>query len=151
LYVGYANGNFYGTSAINEFSIDATNLQLVPTIQQTVDLSAPPVGLLTDTHGKYLYIGYGPNALTGVKSAGADLYSIDSTSGNLSYVGPVGAGSSTGHCVALDAQGRFLFEGWGQNDGFLSTDLISPADGTTTPGSTIDLGASTLPRGLLAE
>jgi 6-phosphogluconolactonase (cycloisomerase 2 family) len=149
LFVGYRFGSLSGDGAVNVFTIDAAHLQLVQT--QSTDIPSSPIGLSTDPKSLRLYVGLGPNPTTGIQDAGTQVYSIDSSSGNLAFLGSAGGGNETGRAIALDSQGRFFFDGWGFSEGFLDYGLISPVDGTAQVSSTISLGANNFPTALLAE
>lgn len=149
LFVGYRFGNLSGDGAVNVFTIDAAHLQIVQT--QSVDIPSSPIGLSTDPKSQRLYVGLGPNPTSGVQDAGTQVYSIDSLTGNLAFVGSAGGGNETGRSIAVDSQGRFFFDGWGFSEGFLDYGLISPADGTSQVSSTISLGADNFPTALLGE
>ena len=149
LFVGYRFGNLSGDGAVNVFTIDAAHLQIVQT--QSIDIPSSPIGLSTDPKSLRLYVGLGPNPTTGVQDAGTQVYSIDSLTGNLAFLGSAGGGNETGRSIAIDSQGRFFFDGWGFTEGFLDYGLISPADGTSQVSSTISLGADNFPTALLAE
>jgi 6-phosphogluconolactonase (cycloisomerase 2 family) len=149
LFVGYRFGNLSGDGAVNVFAIDGAHLQLVQS--QSVDIPSSPIGLSTDPKGLRLYVGLGPNPTTGIQDAGTRVYSIDSLTGDLAFLGSAGGGNETGRSIAVDSQGRFFFDGWGFSEGFLDYGLISPADGTSQVSSTISLGANDFPAALLAE
>ena len=153
LYVGYRLGNFSGEGAINEYLIDAVNLQLVPLPgQPTADIPSSPIAMATDPKGLHLYVGLGQNASTGVQDAGTQVYSIDSVAGKLSLAGSAGNAQTNGKTMALDPKNRFFFDGWGSSLGVIDSALISPADGTATTGiSSITLAANVVPSAMLAE
>jgi 6-phosphogluconolactonase (cycloisomerase 2 family) len=149
LFVGYRSGNTSSNGAVQVFAIDPTNLRLIQA--QSIDIPSSPIGLSTDPKSLHLYVGLGPNPSTGMQNAGTQVYSIDSLTGDLALLGSAGGGNETGRAIAVDAQGRFFFDGWGFSDGFLDSGLISPADGTAQVSSTISLGASNFPNALLGE
>ncbi len=149
LFVGYRLGNLSGDGAVNVFTIDTAHLQLVQT--QSIDIPSSPIGLSTDPKSLRLYVGLGPNPTTGIQDAGTRVYSIDSLTGSLAFLGSAGGGNETGRSIAVDSQGRFFFDGWGFSEGFLDYGLISPADGTAQVSSTISLGVDNFPTALLAE
>ena len=152
LYVGYANGDSSTTAALVPFAIDAANLRLVLTPQQSLDLgNGAPVQMMADPKGFHLYVGLGPGGSQGVTSAGTLVYAIDATTGVLTQTGNAGGGGEFGRTIAMDPQGRFFFDGWGQSDGFLDYGLISPVDGTSTVAGTLELGLGTLPAALLVD
>ncbi len=151
LYVGYASGNTAPNAAVTPLAIDSANLQLTLTPALSYDITASPIQMLADPKGLHLYVGLGPNLQSGQQAGGATVYSIDSTTGALFANGTAGGGSTNGRCIAIDPQGRFFFDGWGVQQGFIASGLISPADGTSSAGQTIDLGVGNLPSLLLVD
>lgn len=151
LYVGYAVGNIFPNAAVTPLAIDAANLQLTLTPALSMDISGAPVQMLSDPKGLRLYVGFGPNTQSGQQLAGTTVYSIDASTGALNPNGTAGGGSDSGRCIAIDPQGRFFFDGWGSRQGFIDSGVISPVDGTSSPSSTLDLGASDLPSVLLVD
>ena len=152
LYVGYANGDSTTTSAVIPFSIDAANLQLVLTPQLSLDFgNGAPIQMLADAKGLRLYVGLGPGGNQTGASVGTMVYSIDATNGVLTSTGNAGGGTAVGRAIAIDAQGRFFFDAWGQSSGFLDSGIISPVDGTSGVSSTIDLGSNNFISVLLVE
>lgn len=145
LYVGSIS---VGTSQylINEYSIDATNQQILPlSIQTTTAISASPIGMIAATNGSYLYAGLGPNVFTATADAGTNVYSI-APSGALTFVGNAGGAQETGRSIALDPESRFFFDGWGELQGYIDSAPIDPANGTASSNvSTIDVGQGGLP------
>jgi hypothetical protein len=131
LYVGYANGNFQGESAIVEYQIDAITPALVAptTLGGSSDLPSAPVGMVTDPKGLFLYVSLGPNP--GIQSSMTNVYPIGA---QLPAI-PIGtAGSEHMHerAIAIDPQGRFFFDGWGSSDGSIESARIDPSDGTAS-------------------
>ena len=152
LYVGYRFGNFVNQGAVNEYLIDAANLQLVPLPgQQTTDIASAPVGVVTDPRGLHLYVGLGQNPSTQVQDAGTNVYSIDPVTGALAYVGTAGNAVSAGRSIAIDPRGRFFFDGWGTILGTIDSALISPADGTALTGISSLTSGTSLPVAMLAD
>ena len=152
LYVGYSNGDSTTMSALVPFAIDAANLQLVLTPQLSLDFaSGAPIQMVTDPKGLRLYVGIGPAPYQSTPGAGTAVYSIDAASGVLTQTGNSGGGSELGRAIAMDAQGRFFFDAWGQTEGFLDSGVISPVDGTSGATFTVDLGAGIFPSMLLTE
>ena len=153
LYVGYQNGNFQGRGAINEYLIDAVSLQLLPLPgQPTLDITSSPIAIFADPKGLHLYVGLGLNQSTGMQDAGTDVYSIDSSNGQLAFTGSAGNALNSGRNIALDSKGRFFFDGWGASQTFLDSALISPADGTATSGvMTLALASGDAPVAMLTE
>jgi 6-phosphogluconolactonase (cycloisomerase 2 family) len=152
LYVGYSLGNFVGQGALNEYLIDAANLQLVPLpAQPTTDIASAPIGMIIDPRGLHLYVGLGRNPTTGIQDAGTNVYSIDPITGALSFTGTAGNALSAGRSIAMDPQGRFFFDGWGTTLGTIDSALISPADGTAMTGISSVSSSNQIPAAMLAE
>src|SRR5713101_3018314 len=152
LYVGYRFGNFVGRGAINEYSIDAVNRQLVPLPgQPTTDIQSAPIGLVTDLKGLHLYAGMGFNPSTGVDDGGTIVYAIDPVTGVLVVSGSAGNGIIAGRSIAIDPRGRFFFDGWGTKPGTIDSALISPADGTALTGISSVTLSNQVPAAMLAE
>jgi hypothetical protein len=84
--------------------------------------------LLTDFKGLHLYVGLGIST-SGMLVGGAEVYSIDSATGNLLYQGMADSLLSFGRDYAIDPQARFFFAGGGDVD-FVESCIISPVDGT---------------------
>ncbi|HSC45180.1 MAG TPA: choice-of-anchor D domain-containing protein [Candidatus Acidoferrum sp.] len=152
LYVGYANGDSTTTSALVPFAIDAAKLRLTLTPQLSLDFgNGAPVQMQADAKGLHLYVGLGPGGSQGNTSAGTMVFAIDAATGILTQTGNAGGGSDRGRSIAVDPQGRFFFDAWGQSEGFLDSGLISPADGTSNVSSTLDLGAGVFASVLLVD
>ena len=152
LYVGYRFGNFVNQGAINEYLIDPANRQLIPLSgQPTTDIASAPIGMVTDPKGLRLYVGLGLNPSTGVQDAGTNVYSIDPVTGVLGLVGNAGNAISAGRSIAIDPQGRFFFDGWGQTLGTIDSALISPADGTALTGISSVNSANEIPMAMIVE
>ena len=152
LYVGHANGDSSTTSAVVPFAIDAASLRLGLTPQLSLDFgNGAPIQMLADPKGLRLYVGFGPGGNQIASSAGAMVFSIDPANGVLASTGNAGGGSAVGRAIAIDPQGRFFFDSWGQNTGTLDSGVISPVDGTSNANSTVDLGANVFASSLLVE
>jgi 6-phosphogluconolactonase (cycloisomerase 2 family) len=153
LYVGYANGDFSNGSAVVPFTIDSATLSLVLTAQLSMDFTnGSPIQMLTDPKGLRLYVGIGNAPYQSTPGAGTQVYSIDSVSGVLTPTGNAGGGSEEGRAIAIDPQGRFFFDSWGQNSGFIDSGTISPVDGTTgSNSSTLNLGPTIFANSLLVD
>jgi hypothetical protein len=148
LYVGYSSGNPPGHGTIAEFQI--LNQQILPIPgQATTDIPFTPVGLLTNPKGAHLYVGL--DAL-GNQSDGTSVYTIES-SGQLTLVPNGGIQNRNERSIAIDPQGRFFFDAWGSDEGFVESALISPAsDTTTTPiGQPMSLGVGNFPTAMLVD
>jgi Lactonase, 7-bladed beta-propeller len=152
VYVGYRFGNVPNQGAINEYLIDAANLQLVPLPgQPTTDIRSSPVGLVVDAKGLHLYAGLGVNWSTGFEDGGTNVYSIDPVTGSLVPTGMAGNAFSAGRTIAIDPHGRFFFDGWGTTLGTIDSALISPADGTAVTGISSITLANQIPAAMLTE
>ena len=153
LYVGYRFGNFSGQGALNEYLIDAANLQLVPLPgQPTTDIPSSPIGILSDPKGLHLYVGLGLNATTGMQDAGTNVYPIDPVTGTLGAPGSAGNAQVGGRSIAIDPRGLFFFDSWGVTAGGIDSALISPADGTATTGiSTVNLSSIEIAAAVLVD
>jgi 6-phosphogluconolactonase (cycloisomerase 2 family) len=153
LFVGYYLGDFQGSSAVVTLSINVTGSSPVLIANSTIPTNSrgAPAQLLTDPKGHRLYVGlsHGQN---NVEIGGAEVYSIDPSSGALGYLGIVDSPPAEGRTVALDPLDRFFFVGWGGNIGALDSCVLSPVDGTAlAPSSTVQLGFNNLPTSLIAE
>jgi hypothetical protein len=152
LHVGYANGDSTTTSALIPFAIDAVNLAIVLTPQLSRDFgNGAPVQVLADPSGWRLYVGRGPAGSQSASSAGTTVYSIDSSNGVLTAAGNAGGGSDLGRAIAIDPQGRFFFDGWGQSQGFIDSGVISPVHGTSSASFTQDRGQGVYPLAIFVE
>jgi hypothetical protein len=107
--------------------------------------------MMADPKGFHLYVGLGPGGSQGSASAGTLVYAIDATNGILTPTGNAGGGTDFGRAIAIDPQGKFFFDGWGQTDGFLDYGVISPVDGTSSVSGTLELGPGALPSALLVD
>jgi 6-phosphogluconolactonase (cycloisomerase 2 family) len=145
LYVGYRSGNFPGESAIIVYQIDAATLRLVPpsTASGSTDILSAPVGMVTDPKGRYLYVGLGETT---------SVYPIDPSTGQLIGSGTAGKTNPGERTIAIDPQGRFFFDGWGSEDGFIESAPVSPFDGTATPVQLpLNLGQRNFPTAMLVD
>jgi 6-phosphogluconolactonase (cycloisomerase 2 family) len=154
LFVGYFLGDIQGRSAVVSLAIDTSGSSPVLITKQSIqlhDYTAAPAQLITDPKGLRLYVGltHGQNAQ---QAGGAEVYSIDSVSGALGYLGMADSPPADGRSYAMDLRGRFFFVGWGGNSGAIDSCMLSPVDGTAlAPSSTIQLGFQNLPYFMLAE
>jgi 6-phosphogluconolactonase (cycloisomerase 2 family) len=153
LFVGYYFGDFQGSSAVVTLSINTSGSSPVLITQSTIPTNsgAAPTQLLTDPKGIRLYVGlsHGQN---NQEVGGAEVYSIDPSSGALGYLGIADNPPAEGRSVALDPLDRFFFVGWGGNIGALDTCVLSPVDGTAlAPSSSVQLGFNNFPTSLIAE
>jgi len=142
VFVGYYDGDFVGSSSVVSLAIDAAGPSPVLVTQQSTSLSSggAPIQLLTDPKGFRLYVGLSQGQ-NGLEVGGAEVYSINPSSGALSFNGLADTSAGRGHSNAMDPQGRFFFAGWGQNIGFIDSCMISPVAGTARrPSSTVNLG-----------
>jgi 6-phosphogluconolactonase (cycloisomerase 2 family) len=153
LFVGYLLGDIQGLSSVVSLAIDTSGPNPVLVTQQSTPISSggTPLQLLTDPKGLRLYVGlnHGQN---GLQVGGAEVYSIDSSTGALGYLGVADTPTGDGKSVAMDAQGRFFFAGWGLNIGAIDSNILSPVDGTApNPSSSIQLGIGIFPDAMLTE
>ncbi len=154
VFVGYAFGDFQGQSAVVTLSID-TSVPTNPVLltQQSTDfLVGEPLQLLTDRKGLHLYVGLREDQNLQLVG-GADVYSIDSATGSLGFLGTADKSAGSGRAIAIDPAGRFFFAGWGFHEGFIDSCIISPVDGTTAalPSSAISLGPSVFPDAMVVD
>ncbi len=158
LYVGYGTssdsehgiivGFFINTAGAGDPQLSEIPAQLSALVQAT------PIGMAAGSKGNYLYVGLqniGPQSL----DRGARVYEIG-FDGELAYSSTNPSENANETCIAMDPQGRFLFEGWGSGagsgDGFVQGSLISPVDGSLTPiGSPVSLGPSIIPHAMLLD
>jgi 6-phosphogluconolactonase (cycloisomerase 2 family) len=154
VYVGFQNGDFpgnpEGNSSITPYVIDTSNaadpvLDLGP--QLSLDFNAQPTNLFVGPSGLHLYVAlgaYGDNLY-----AGFDVYDIDGNTGELDNpratdtLGPA-------QLSAMDPQGRFLFQAYGQYDSWLMSFQLSPSDGSIAATTAIFVDY-TMVHGLVAD
>ena len=155
LYVGYENGSIQGLGELDEFVIDAVNLQLVPATSTTgsnfMSTTSGAIAMLSDPNGRTLYTYLGFSSPTGGEVSELDAYSIDSASGNLTPLNMEIPGEEA-RTMAIDPQDRFLYVGHGMLEGQFGGFQLSPLDGSfTTPISTLSLGPALYPEFMLVE
>src|SRR5260370_1856493 len=153
LFVGYYLGDIQGLSAVVSLAIDTSGPNPVLLTKHSIQTNSggAPAQLLTDPKGLRLYVGLsrGQNNL---QVGGAEVYSIDTASGALGFLGIADSPPAEGRSVALDPRGRFFFVGWGANIGALDSCILSPVDGTApVPSSSVQLGVGNFPNNLVAE
>lgn len=126
LFVGFFSGDLSGNSAVVSLSINASGSAPALSTIQTLGLPSAPLQLLTDLKGLRLYVGLtqGPNGMT---AGGAEVFSIDSSTGMLANVGTADPLPINGTSYSIDPQNRFFFA---TGHDFLQTCVISPVDGT---------------------
>jgi 6-phosphogluconolactonase (cycloisomerase 2 family) len=152
LYVGYRFGSISPNGAVNLFQIDSANLRLVPNgASPSIDVASGPIGMFADPKGLHLYVGLGPNSISGTQDNKTNVYSIDPATGILNSVGSAGGGTETGRSIAIDPQGHFFFNGWGLVQGSINSGVISPVDGTSNGTLSISLGANNFPSAMLVD
>src|SRR6266704_1773989 len=130
LFVGYLVGDFQGTSAVVSLVIDTSGSSPVLITPQSTEINngGAPIQLLTDPKGLHLYLALGT---TSMPVGGAEVYSIDSSTGTLGFQGTADTLPEFGQSYAMDPRGRFFFAGGhGTSAGFLESCIISPVDGT---------------------
>ena len=153
VFVGYYMGDIVGSSAIVTLSIDISGPSPVLVTEHSIETNSggAPAQLFADPKGIRLYVGltHGQNNL---EIGGAEVYSIDPTSGTLGYLGLADSPPAEGRSVALDPLDRFFYVGWGGNIGAVDTCVLSPVDGTAlVPSSSVQLGLGNFPDSLIAE
>ncbi|MCU1311061.1 MAG: 6-phosphogluconolactonase, cycloisomerase 2 family [Candidatus Angelobacter sp.] len=128
-----------GSDDITAFSIDATTGSLTvigsPVVTTSSGTAAPPVGLATHPNGKFLYAA--------LDSAGVSVFSINATTGALTFVNTVPAQSGTHpQSITVEKTGKFAYV----VDGVSAIDEYS-IDSTTgnltllaSPNSTVAAG-----------
>jgi 6-phosphogluconolactonase (cycloisomerase 2 family) len=139
LYVGYRNGNYPQQGAIIEYLIDFQGSPLAPASISIVstDVAAVPIGIVTSPQG-YLYAALNlvPDSTEPNQLQGTYVYSINSQSGQLTLIPNGGSANPNEQTIAIDRQGRFLFDGWGNS---AATGSIEGApilsDGTAVPSA----------------
>ena len=154
VYVGFQNGDFpgnpEGNSSITPYVIDTSNaadpvLDLGP--QLSLDFNAQPTNLFVGPTGLHLYVAlgaYGDNLY-----AGFDVYDIDGNTGELDN--PRAADTlGPSQLSAMDPQGRFLFQAYGQYDSWLMSFQLSPSDGSIAATTAIFVDY-TMVHGLVAD
>jgi 6-phosphogluconolactonase (cycloisomerase 2 family) len=133
IFVGYFYGGITGESSVVSLSIDTSGSSPVLKTLQSVSMgsSGAPRQLLTDPKGIHLYVGlsHGQN---GVPSGGAEVYSIDSSTGQLAYKGVADTLNTDGLRYAIDPRDRFFYAGGQGNYGPVESCAISPVDGTAS-------------------
>jgi 6-phosphogluconolactonase (cycloisomerase 2 family) len=154
LFVGYffAFGGNQGPSSVASLAIDTSGVSPVlrPIESTLTNSGGAPIQLLTDPKGLHLYVGLGIST-SGMLVGGAEVYAIDSSTGNLLYQGMADSLLSFGRDYAIDPQGRFFFASGG-DPGFLQSCIISPVDGTAnTCLPFFALGFTNSPAVMLAE
>jgi 6-phosphogluconolactonase (cycloisomerase 2 family) len=156
LYVGYRNGNYPQQGAIIEYRIDFQGSPLAPapiSIANT-DIAAAPIGMVTSPQG-YLYAAL--RLVAGSTAAnqlqGTYAYSIDPQTGQLTLVPNGGNTNPDEQTIAIDRQGRFLFDGWGYSAaGFIEGAPIL-SDGSAVPSApAVNVSSSgSFPSAMLVE
>lgn len=153
VFVGYSNGDFQGSSSVVSLTIDTSGPNPFLVTKQSIapNIGGQPIQLLSDPKGLHLYVGQ-TQGQNGQLVGGADVYSIDSSTGTLSFTGVVDISAGLGRSIAIDPQGRFMFVGWGFQEGFIDSCTISPIDGTASRcGSTINLGIGQFPFAMVVD
>jgi 6-phosphogluconolactonase (cycloisomerase 2 family) len=153
LFVGYFLGDIQGSSAVVSLAIDTSGLNPVLAAKHNIQTNSggAPAQLLADPKGLRLYVGLS-RGQNGLQVGGAEVYSIDPSSGALSYSGIADSPPAEGRSVAIDPRGRFFYVGWGGNIGALDSCVLSPVDGTASvPSSSMPLGINNYPSTVVAE
>jgi len=156
VYVGFQNGDYQTfpniQSSITPYVIDTSNPGS-PTLdlgfQGSLDFDAQPVNLFAEPAGRHLYVALGTGG--GSSYAGFDLYDIDGSTGELFNLRTIDTPDAPSQASAIDPQGRFLFQAYGQYGGWLSSFQIPPADGIVTLTSSVYLGPATFAHTLAVD
>ncbi len=133
IFVGYGqeSGASSMQSAVFSLAIDTSGSSpiLIPGMEVTP--LGRPVALLTDSKGLHLYVGLGVAVNGALNGGGPQVYSIDATTGDLSYVGIAPNPQNRGVYFAIDPMDRFIFAAGGLSaPNNLQNCLISPVDGS---------------------
>jgi 6-phosphogluconolactonase (cycloisomerase 2 family) len=154
VYVGFQNGDFpgnpEGNSSITPYVIDTSNaadavLDIGP--QLSLDFNAQPTNLFVGPTGLHLYVALGPYGDN--LYAGFDVYDIDGNTGELDN--PRAADTlGPSQLSAMDPQGRFLFQAYGQYDSWLMSFQLSPSDGSIAATTAIFVNY-TMVHGIVAD
>ncbi|HET8924826.1 MAG TPA: choice-of-anchor D domain-containing protein [Candidatus Acidoferrum sp.] len=153
LFVGYLSGDFQGQSSVASLAISTSGSSPALLAQQSIPTNSggAPVQLLTDAKGVRLYVGlqHGQN---GVAVGGAEVYSIDPSTGKLAYQGMADILPGDGESYAIDPQARFIYGGERGISGSIQSCVISPVDGTANNcPPLLDLGVQVFPAAIIAE
>jgi len=155
LFVGYlfGFGGSQGPSSVASLAIDTSGLSPVLLTVESILTSSggSPIQLLTDSKGLHLYVGLGMST-SGMPLGGAEVYSIDSSTGNLFYQGMADSLPTDGFRYGIDPADRFFYAaGLGGLD-YLESCIISPVDGTaTTCQPLFSLDPGNFPQAMVAE
>ena len=155
LYVGYRNGNYPDEGAIIEYQIDFQGSPLIPVPISifSTDIAAVPLGMVTSPQG-YLYAALSavPGSTQSNQLQGTYVFSIDPHTGQLTPVPNGGSANPDEQTIAIDRQGRFLFDGWGDSTaGFVEGAPIL-SDGTAVPSVPAVMSpAGSFPSAMLTE
>jgi len=109
VFVGCYDGDFVGSSSVVSLAIDTSGPSPVLVTQQSTSLSSggAPIQLLTDPKGLRLYVGLSQGQ-NGLEVGGAEVYSINPSSGALSFNGLADTSAGRGHSNAMDPGAVFL-------------------------------------------
>ena len=154
VYVGFQNGDYQTypniQSSITPYVIDTSNsnsptLDLGP--QGSLDFDAQPVNLFVEPTGLHLYVALGAYGVN--LYAGFDVYDINGNTGELDNPRAVNIPGPS-QFSAMDPQGRFLFQAYGQYDSWLMSFQLSPSDGSITSTTAIFV-SYTMVHGIVAD
>jgi 6-phosphogluconolactonase (cycloisomerase 2 family) len=154
LYVGYLNGNYPQEGAIINYWIDqGSPLAPAPVSFASTDVAAVPIGIVTSPQG-YLYaaLNFVPDSTQPNQLQGIYAYSIDPSTGQLTPI-TNGNPNPNEQTIAIDPQGRFLFDGWGSSDSAFIEGAPILADGTAIPSEpALNISSSgSFPTAMLVE
>jgi hypothetical protein len=149
VFVGYPNAGAGNSGLIVTFTIDAEDpenpqLVAVPATASSI-VGASPTVMVASPSGNTLYV-----ALSGSELSGAGVYTVGADGGLTELVNG-GTANARERSIAIDPLGRFFFDGWGANEGFVESGQISPIDGTITPGAALGLGLKNFPEAMLVD
>jgi hypothetical protein len=117
--------------------------------QASLDFDAQPVNLFVEPTGRHLYVALGSGG--GSFYGGFDLYDIDGSTGALYNHTTIDTPDVPSQVGAIDPQGRFLFQAYGQYDGWLSSFQLPPADGLVTITSSVYLAHATFAHAVVVD
>ena len=138
-YVATASGTPGSAGNVSMFTINATTgaLTSIGTIAAGIIAAEPdPISMAVDPAGKFAYV-------TNSGSNDVSMYTIDATTGALTFIGSIAAGTDP-VSIAVDPAGKFAYvANWTYDtDGSVSMYTIDATTGGLTPIGTIATGLS---------
>ena len=150
----HPSGNFAyvanGSGNISLYTVDPTTGLLTP--KGTVDARGRAVAVAVHPSGRFAYVTRGCYLATNNLGEGVSIYSVDTSTGALTFIGTVGTGApGPSACsiyvgITIDASGKFAYvaeDGCGLDiyPGYISAYSIDPGTGELTPvGQAIGAG-----------